>query len=134
MPLECFSDAVFITITFREVICNHCLFPCLKQGWWNVTIASMVESNRDHQGYLEIGICQKPSGGLFIELITQHHGLNTRRHVPHPSWLDKRRDQPVPSPRNRERSGEQRHGATLEWRGWAGRLRVSHEWRRRTRR
>jgi hypothetical protein len=49
--------------------------------------------------------------------------------VPHPSWLDKRRDQPIPSPRNRERSGEQRNAATLQWRGWAGRLRTSHEWR-----
>jgi len=39
-----------------------------------------------------------------------------------------RRYQPVPSPRNRERSGEQRNAATLQWRGWAGRLRVSHEW------
>jgi hypothetical protein len=36
-------------------------------------------------------------------------------------------DQPIPSPRNRERSGEQRNAATLEWREWAGRLQASRE-------
>jgi hypothetical protein len=45
-----------------------------------------------------------------------------------------RRYQAVPSPRNRERSGEQRNAATLQWCGRAGRLRTSHEWRRGMRR
>jgi hypothetical protein len=36
-------------------------------------------------------------------------------------------DQPIPSPRNRERSGEQRNAATLQWRGWAGRLQAGRE-------
>jgi hypothetical protein len=45
-----------------------------------------------------------------------------------PSLVARERlNQPVPSPRNRERSGEQRNAATLEWRGRAGRLRTSHE-------
>jgi hypothetical protein len=61
----------------------------------------------------------------------QRHSLSTLGRPPS-LVARKRRDQAVPSTRNRERSGEQRNVATLQRRGRAGRLRTSHERRQGT--
>jgi len=63
-----------------------------------------------------------------------HRLASTRGHLVKVRVREHDRHQAVPSPRNRERRGEQRNGATLQRRGRAGRLRTSHEWKRGTRR
>jgi hypothetical protein len=89
--------------------------------------ASTHEEGRGAAGAAAVRRCCAPllcpAGGQSVTL----------GHPYPPAWLDTRREQPVPSTRNKERSGEARNAATLQRRGWAGRLRASHEWRLGTR-